>query len=107
YFVQGVSCRVGQWAIPVLNLSRGGFFATTEKLPSPGQTIAHELEFPQGARLGVQSRGGWGDQATAAGGAGLPRGFGGEIVRLEEMDQHALRAFLKRSDPVRGPAVSW
>jgi hypothetical protein len=105
YFVKGVSCRIGNEAVPVVNLSSGGFFATTRALPTPGQSIELELLLEPEMRVRALGTVQWTKERASA--EGLPEGFGVALTRIEPDDQKVILELLKRSDPTQGPAGSW
>lgn len=104
YFVKGVSCRIGNEAVPVVNLSSGGFFATTRSLPKPGQSIELELLLEPSTAVRALGTVQWTKESPSA---GLPQGFGVALTRIDPQDQRAILALLKRSDPTQGPPGSW
>ncbi len=105
YFVRGVSCRIGNQAVPVVNLSSGGFFATTRTLPTPGQSIELELLLEPESRVRALGTVQWTKERGSA--EGLPQGFGVALTRIDPEDSQAIAELLKRSDPTQGPAGSW
>jgi len=107
YFVKGVSCRIGEEALLVVNLSRGGFFATTSRLPQPGQSLELELLIEPTTVLRAVGTVRWTNEQVGVPEEGRPRGFGVALTGIEPEARAAIVEVLKRSDPTQGPSASW
>ena len=109
YFIDGVSCRIGPKALPVVNLSPKGLFASTEQPPAAEEPAELELELVLRSEAPLKMHGTvrWiNDGATSKNGR-LPRGYGVELINLDTPTRNAILDFLRRADPIQGPCSSW
>jgi hypothetical protein len=103
YRVKGVSCRIGERQLEIVNLSVGGFFvACTEAPLLPGESLGLELVLP-GGRGSVKIMGvvAWLNERVAPRMPALPTGFGVRIARIGFAEKMALLAFLRDVDPAQ------
>ncbi len=101
YFVEGVSCRVGSEALPVVNLSAKGLYASSPHPPSPGEDLELELLLQPEAPLKMHGRVRWINDGASTSDGRLPIGYGVELTDLDAPARNAILEFLKHSDPVR------
>lgn len=102
--VESVACTVHGRALPVVNLSVGGFFAATATPPPAGELLELELALPGRPPFRVMGKVVWINEADGARAAPLPRGFGVKITRIALPDKIAILDFLKRAAPSRPSA---
>jgi Tfp pilus assembly protein PilZ len=107
YFVAGVSCRVGQEALPVINLSAGGLFASTEHPPRQGDDLELELLLHPETPLRMHGKVRWINDGASTTDGRLPMGCGVELTDLDTPARNAILDFLRHSDPIQGPPASW
>jgi hypothetical protein len=108
YFIDGVSCRIGPQALPVVNLSPGGLFASasTEDPPTPGEDVELELLLPE-APIKMHGTVRWINDGASTLDGRLPMGYGVQLTDLDTPARRAILEFLRRSDPIQGPPASW
>jgi hypothetical protein len=106
YFVEGVSCRIGPQALPVVNLSPGGLYASTQDLRAPGESVEVELMLPE-APLKMHGTVRWTNDGARTRDGRLPMGCGVELTGLDAPARDAILDFLRRADPIQGPPASW
>ncbi len=104
FFVEEVSCAYDGRVLPVANLSVGGFYAATDRLPSPGQVLEMTLQLGSRPPCRVLTKVSWINDGTRGGTSGLPVGFGVRIVQIPLADKVAVIDLLKRVSSARGPA---
>jgi Tfp pilus assembly protein PilZ len=97
YFVNGVTCLLGEQEMRVANLSVGGLFAATEDPPMEGQFVSLQLRLGQRPPFTVLGKVTWINQPDNPKAHDLPRGFGIKITRIEFPDKLAILDLLKRS----------
>jgi PilZ domain len=107
YFVEGVSCRVGQEALPVVNLSAGGLFASTKHPPQKGQNLDLELLLRPETPLRMHGTVRWVNDGARTKDGRLPMGCGVQLTDLDTPARNAILDFLRHSDPIQGPPASW
>lgn len=101
YLVDGISCRLDGVAMPVANLSVGGFFAATPQPPMKGQVVGMDLCLPDREPFEVVCRVTWINDPDRPKTPSLPQGFGVKITRIAFPDKLAILDVLKRLDPGR------
>jgi hypothetical protein len=109
YFIDGVSCRIGPTALPVVNLSPKGLFASTEQPQAPEGSTTLELELllrPE-APLRMHGTVRWINDGASTKDGRLPMGYGIELTDLDAPARSAILDFLRHSDPIQGPPASW
>ena len=106
YFIDGVSCRIGPEALPVVNLSPGGLFASTQTPLTPGEALEIELLLPE-APVKMHGTVRWINDGASTLDGRLPAGYGVQLTDLDTPAQRAILEFLRRSDPIQGPPASW
>jgi hypothetical protein len=106
FLVEGVVCTLNGVALPVSNLSVGGFFAATHAPPARGEIMEMELVLKGRPPFRVTGKVSWINEAEAPRASHLPQGFGFKIVRIALGDKIAIVDFLKRTSPakLKGPA---
>jgi hypothetical protein len=107
YFVEGVSCRVGDEALPVVNLSAGGLFASTEHPPRQDDDLELELLLHPETPLRMHGRVRWINDGASTTDGRLPMGYGVELTDLDTPARNAILEFLRHADPIQGPPASW
>jgi hypothetical protein len=107
YFVEGVSCRVGSEALPVVNLSAKGLYASSLHPPAPGDDLELELLLEPEKRLKMHGTVRWINDGAMTKDGRLPMGYGIELTDLDDPARNAILDFLKHSDPTQGPPASW
>lgn len=99
YRTQGVSCRIGDRSLMVVNLSVGGLFvASNEPLPR-GQGVALELLLPERGVVRLVGLVAWVNERENPRVKDLPPGFGIKIVRIGFGEKMALLAHLRNTHP--------
>ncbi len=106
YFIDGVSCRIGPEALPVVNLSPGGLFASAQNPPTPGEAVELELLLPD-APLKMHGTVRWINDGASTLDGRLPMGYGVQLTDLDTPAQRAILDFLRHADPIQGPPASW
>jgi PilZ domain-containing protein len=109
YFIDGVSCRIGPKALPVVNLSPKGLFASTEQPPAAGEPAELELELILRSEAPLRMHGTvrWINDGASTKDGRLPMGFGIELTDLDTPARNAILDFLRHADPIQGPPASW
>ena len=107
YFIEGVSCRVGREALPVVNLSANGLYASSAHPPAPGEDLELELLLQPEAPLKMHGKVRWINDGASTQDGRLPMGYGVELTDLDAPARNAIRDFLKHADPIQGPPASW
>lgn len=110
-----MSCRIGPKALPVVNLSPRGLFASVEQLPAllptPGEetSLALELELVLRPEAPLKMHGTirWINDGASTKDGRLPMGYGIELTDLDTPARNAILDFLRHSDPISGPPASW
>jgi len=109
YFIDGVSCRIGPKALPVVNLSPKGLFASTEQPPAAEEPAELELELVLRSEAPLKMHGTvrWINDGASTKDGRLPMGFGIELTDLDAPARNAILDFLRHADPIQGPPASW
>jgi hypothetical protein len=107
YFVEGVSCRVGCEALPVVNLSANGLYASSPHPPAPGEDLELELMLQPETQLKMHGKVRWINDGASTHDGRLPMGYGVELTDLDTPARNAILDFLRHSDPIQGPPASW
>ena len=107
YFVEGVSCRVGREALPVVNLSERGLYASSPHPPAAGEDLELELLLQPQQPLKMHGKVRWINDGASTQDGRLPMGYGVELTDLDAPARNAILDFLKHSDPTQGPPASW
>ena len=98
YFVNGVTCIMGDHEMRVANLSVGGLFAATDDdPPMEGQFVSLQLRLGPRPPFTVQGKVTWINQPSNPKAHDLPKGFGIKITKIEFPDKLAILDMLKRS----------
>ena len=106
YFIDGVSCRIGPEAVPVVNLSPGGLFASAQDPPTPGEAVELELLLPE-APIKMHGTVRWINDGASTNDGRLPMGYGVQLTDLDAPARNAILDFLRHADPIQGPPASW
>jgi hypothetical protein len=104
FLVEGVVCHVHGQALPVANLSVGGFFAATASPPPAGELLELELALTGQPPFRVTGKVVWINAADRVRADRLPCGFGFKITKIALPHKIAILDFLKRSAPSRPSA---
>jgi PilZ domain-containing protein len=109
YFIDGVSCRIGPKALPVVNLSPKGLFASTDQAPAALELTDLELELVLRSEAPLKMHGTvrWINDGASTKDGRLPMGYGIELTDLDTPARNAILDFLRHSDPIQGPPASW
>ena len=107
FLVEGVVCNMQGQALPVANLSVGGFFAAMASPPPAGELLELELALAGRPPFRVMGKVIWINTADRRADH-LPHGFGFKITKIALPDKIAILDFLKRAAPSRPsePAAS-
>lgn len=97
FFIDGVTCSLDGYPMRVANLSVGGLFAASDRVPMAGQIV--ELEIVLGARppFRVVGKVTWINDPRQPKSPDLPQGFGVKIQKIAFADKLAILDVLKRS----------
>jgi len=98
YRVRGVSCRLGDHRVDIVNISVGGMFVACDAPLTKGQGVSLELSLPHRA-LSIVGQVSWTNERNMPKVKDLPPGFGVKIVRMDFVDKMALLGFLREVDP--------
>lgn len=104
FLVEGVVCNMHGQALPVANLSVGGFFAATATPPMAGEILELELALTGHPPFRVMGKVVWINVADRPRADHLPHGFGFKITKIALPDKIAILGFLKRAAPSRPSA---
>jgi Tfp pilus assembly protein PilZ len=98
YFVDGVSCALecGR-PLPVANLSVGGLFAATDRLPMEGQVLALALTLGERPAFNIVGQVTWINDPQSPRAPDLPQGFGIKIKQIDMADKLAILDLLRRN----------
>lgn len=99
YRVDGVSCRVDERLLKVVNLSVGGFFVETEEPLPLGVSLNLELALPRRPPVRMVGLVAWINHRDKPRNKHLPPGFGIKILRISFAEKMALLAALREADP--------
>ncbi len=99
YRVNGVSCRLGERQLEVVNVSVGGLFVACGEPPLPGAALDLEMSLPGRRPLRASGIVTWLNEREAPRVRALPAGFGVKITRIGFSEKMALLSFLKDADP--------
>jgi Tfp pilus assembly protein PilZ len=95
-------CLLDGQALPVANLSLGGFFVETETPLIAGQVVALRLQIA-GRDIPIFGKVAWVNARDERRHAELPAGFGVAITRIDLADKVALVDILRRASRRPGP----
>jgi Tfp pilus assembly protein PilZ len=94
--LEDARCVIDGEALPVANLSLGGFFVATERPLLAGQIVSLRLTVG-GREIPVFGKVAWVNGADAPRHADLPPGFGVAITRIDLADKVALVDILRQA----------
>ena len=97
FSIDDVRCHVAGAALPVANLSVGGFYIACDPPLPLAQSLALELVFADGWRMPAVGRVVWVNAGSAAS-PGLPKGCGITITQIAFPDKLALVDRLRRAN---------
>jgi hypothetical protein len=96
FHVDGVTCELGGETLEVVNLSLGGFYVATKRMPIPGQIVATRLNLPGGVTVCAWGKVAWVNGVEHRVHRALPPGCGIQAVRVSFGDKLAIVATLRR-----------
>lgn len=99
YQVEGVSCRLSERTLKVVNLSVGGFFVESPEPPAQGLSLSLELAIPRRPPVRIVGMVTWINDPRTPRNKHLPPGFGVKILRISFTDKMALLGLLREADP--------
>ncbi len=99
YRVRGVSCRLGDRRVDIVNISVGGMFVACDTPLTKGQGVNLELSLPRRNGVNIVGQVSWTNERQTPKVKDLPPGFGVKIVRMELVDKMALLGFLREVEP--------
>jgi hypothetical protein len=112
YQIPGMTCTIDGRALPVANLSVGGFFVEAAEPLTLGRPVTAVLGIRDGMAFEVQAKVVWINGAVRPRVAHLPPGFGLKILRMSFPDKMELLRILgeaglraKRARPSARPAA--
>src|SRR5690349_2520272 len=104
FSIDDVRCEFAGGSHVVADLSVGGFFVAADSPLPLGQSVAFDLIFPDGWRVGAVGRVAWINGPDDTRRAGLPVGFGITITQIAFPDKLAivgrLRSATRQPEPV-------
>jgi Tfp pilus assembly protein PilZ len=100
YFTENIYCTLEGRTLRVANLSPGGLFAATSRLPDMGQTVVLELHLSRRDSFQIVGEVSWVNRPDAPESHDLPEGFGVRFKTIASPDRDAIVEALKRSDRV-------
>jgi hypothetical protein len=92
-----VECSMDGRALPVANLSVGGFYVACDPPLPLGQSVAFDLRFADGWRMSAVGRVAWVNRPENSGKSGLPAGCGITITKIAFPDKLAIIDRLRRA----------
>jgi Tfp pilus assembly protein PilZ len=100
FFVDGVKCRYDGAPHPVANLSVGGFFVATPRVPMKGQVLDLELQLGKLRTFRILGTVTWVNDGSRP---EQPAGFGVKITKIDLGDKVALIDLLRRAEEGSAP----
>jgi Tfp pilus assembly protein PilZ len=102
YQIPGLTCTIDGHAMPVVNLSVGGFFVESSSPLSPGQAVTAVLGVKDGVAFEVSAKVAWVNGVVRPRVSHLPPGFGLKIQRMRFRDRMEILRILGEAG-VRAP----
>src|SRR5262245_53726068 len=99
YHVDGGSCRIGDHAWQVVNLSVGGFFVEAREPLPKGHSARFELFLPGRGSVALTGVVTWVNEPGSPMKPRTPPGFGVKIQRIAFPDKMLLLAMLREAQP--------